>query len=89
MKYFVLYVTWGDTRIDKFYLKGKSYSFMEERIERYSNGCLSTNKFTIYTDNAVYGVLREVPPGEALEIGKNEFALINENRSYDVRDKLY
>ncbi|MEY2195763.1 hypothetical protein AB7942_23970 [Neobacillus sp. BF23-41] len=86
MKYFVLYVTFNDDSTDEFYLKGKSMKHMEERIQRYSNGALSTSKWTIMTSNAKSSFLREVDPSEYPHLTKHDFVQINENSSYDVSD---
>ncbi|MFP5111627.1 hypothetical protein ACSU64_04485 [Bacillaceae bacterium C204] len=86
MKYFVLYVTFNDNLISEFYLKGKSMKHMEERIQRYSNGAISTSKWTIMTCNAASSFLREINPSEYPHLTKHDFAQINENESYDVSD---
>jgi hypothetical protein len=72
MKYFVLY-----TGNDECYLKGKSVEHMEDRIQMYSDGILSTNKWTIITSNIDYGYLREVNLSEYPELTKRDFAIIN------------
>ncbi|MEO2075979.1 MAG: hypothetical protein ABGX20_11475 [Bacillus sp. (in: firmicutes)] len=61
MKYFILYVFFNDEYPpDEIYLKGKSIKFMEERIQRYSNGCLATSKGSIVTSNAKSSFIREI-----------------------------
>jgi hypothetical protein len=81
MKYFVLY-TIEDNHIHESYLKGKSYEHVFERLQKYSNGILSTNKETIITSNISYGYLREVELIEYPNLTKRDFVCINENNSF-------
>lgn len=87
MKYFILYVIFNDDYPPtEVYLKGKSIMFMEERIGRYSNGCLATSKGSIYTSNAKSAFIREIDLNYFPYLSKRDFATINETSSYDVSD---
>lgn len=86
MKYFILYVTFKDHSTDEIYLKGKSLDHLEERIERYANGCLAISKGSIYTSNAKSAFIREINLRDFPHFTKNDFALINETSSYDESD---
>lgn len=88
MKYFVLYCISDDGHIFEIYLKGKSMKHMQERIIRYSNGILCTNKDSIMTKNLVASFIREVNPKEYPQLTKRDFAIINENWSMDSSDYL-
>jgi hypothetical protein len=57
---------------------------LEERIERYANGCLATRKGSIYTSNAKTAFVREINVKDFPHLTKNDFALINETSSYDI-----
>ncbi|RHW31497.1 hypothetical protein D1B31_22080 [Neobacillus notoginsengisoli] len=83
-KYFVLNVTFRDDETEEYYLKGKSMEYMEERIRCYSEGGISTSRWTIATKNAVSCFLREVDPAavEFPELSKRDFVSINEHRSF-------
>jgi hypothetical protein len=59
MKYFVLY-TVNEDSISECYLKGKSFEHIEDRINVYSDGIISTNKWSLITSNIEFGYLREV-----------------------------
>ncbi len=67
-------------------MKGKSIKYMEERIHRYSNGCLATSKGSLYTSNANSSFIREIDLKEFPHLSKRDFATINETSSYDMSD---
>jgi hypothetical protein len=81
MKYFVLH-TFNDKYTDEHFLKGKSYEHIEERIQKYADGMLSTNKWTLITSNLSRGYLREIDLAEYPEVKKRDFAIIDENLSF-------
>ncbi|TKC14370.1 hypothetical protein [Robertmurraya kyonggiensis] len=86
MKYFVLYYSTGDCVKGEIYLKGKSKRHMEERIEHYSNGALSTSKNSLITSNLSSAFLREIDLIEYPHLKKTDFAQINEFRSWSTTD---
>ena len=71
MKYFILYVFGRDLILKEFYLKGKSFKHMEDRIRHYSNGSIFTSKFCITTANNYLGFLREIDLEFHPELKKN------------------
>ncbi|GGB72881.1 hypothetical protein [Fictibacillus barbaricus] len=87
MRYFVLY-TLNDNYISERYLKGKSYEHIENRIHHYSDGILSTNKWTLITSNIEVGYLREISLSEFPHLTKKDFAMINENNSLSSSEIL-
>jgi hypothetical protein len=87
MKYFVLY-TASDQYNAEYFLKGKSVEHMEKRILFYSDGILSTNKWTLVTSNVECGYLREVSLTEYPDLKKRDYAIINENNSYSESELL-
>lgn len=87
MKYFVLHTLQDQYRKD-YFLKGKSMEHIEERIHTYSEGILSTNKWTLMTCNVECGYLREVSLDEYPEMKKKDFAMINENNSFSALELI-
>jgi hypothetical protein len=85
MKYFVLHTLDSGFNME-YYLKGKSFNHIEERIKKYSNGILSTSKWTLVTGNINLGFLREVQPKEFPNLKKQDFATINENHSFSFEE---
>jgi hypothetical protein len=85
MKYFVLY-TLEDNYIHKSYLKGKSYEYVFEKIQHYSNGILSTDKETLITSNISHGYLREVDFNEYPALMKRDYFYIDETNSFSSLD---
>jgi len=81
LKYFILYTS-NDGSFKEFYFKAKTYKHLDDRIKRYCNGLISTNKFGIVTSNIDFSYLREIDLRCHPELNKNDFAIINENRSY-------
>ncbi|MBY6038332.1 hypothetical protein KUV80_16920 [Fictibacillus nanhaiensis] len=82
MKYFVLY-TVNANIVDECYLKGQSTDYVKKCIDKYSNGFLSTNKWTLITSNIDYGFLREIDHKELPLLSKKDFAIIDELNSYN------
>jgi hypothetical protein len=85
VKYFVLYT--GDSSNDhvhESYLKGHSTDYVEKCIGKYSNGFLSTNKWTLITLNIDFGFLREINQKELPLLSKKNFAIIDELNSYNL-----
>ncbi|MCM3719435.1 hypothetical protein [Fictibacillus phosphorivorans] len=83
MKYFVLYT--GDASNDhvhECYLKGQSTDYVEKCIDKYSNGFLSTNKWTLITSNIDYGFLREIDQKELPLLTNKNFAEIDESSCF-------
>jgi hypothetical protein len=88
MKFFILYFTDKDGVTNEFYLKGKSMNHMLERIERYSNGTLSSSKGTLYMSELTSVFLQEVNLNNYPNLKKRDFGIINENRSYSFDDLM-
>lgn len=84
MKYFVLY-TLEDNYIHESYLKGKSYKYVFEKIQHYSNGILSTDKETLITSNISHGYLREVD-NEYPALTNRDYFYIDEANSFSSLD---
>jgi hypothetical protein len=87
MRYFVLY-TLNDHYISERYLKGKSAEHLEDRIQYYSEGILSTNRWTLITSNIDFCYLREITLAEFPHLTKRDFAMINENNSLSSSEIL-
>ena len=87
MGYFILY-TLNEHYISERYLKGKSYEHLEDRIHHYSDGILSTNKWSLITSNIDVGYLIEVNLSEVPHLTKKNFAMINENNSFSSSEIL-
>lgn len=81
MKYFVLY-TVNEEYISECFLKGKSTEHIVDRINVYSDGILSTNKWSLITSNIEFGYLREINFLEFPKLSKKDFAIISENNSF-------
>lgn len=81
MKYCVLY-TINDYGVREYFIKGKSVEHIEDRIKAYSDGFLSTNKWTLLTSNIENGYLREINLSEFPDKSKKDFSIINENNSF-------
>lgn len=86
MKYFIFYVTFHEGFTKEYYIKGKSIDFMLERIERYSDGYLSTSKFGLLTHNVQSIYVREIEINHFPYLSKKDFAVINETKSYHHKD---
>jgi hypothetical protein len=84
LNYYIFYLTDKSNITYEFYLKGKSLQYLEGSILRYSTGVISTNKGSIYTMNFESAFLRHIPEWELNQLRKNDFAMINENRSYNL-----
>jgi hypothetical protein len=54
MKYFVLH-TIDEKYNEEYFIQGKSFEHLEERIQKYADGMLSTNKWTLVTSNLICG----------------------------------
>jgi hypothetical protein len=85
-KYFILYLIDNNDVAYDFYLKGKSALHLYDSILQYSDGVLHTNKGVIYTMNFTSAFLRQIPLWETEFLNKKKFAVINENRSYNLND---
>lgn len=88
MNYFVLY-TLNDHYISEKYVKGKSYEHVVDRIQHYSDGILSTNKWTLVTSNIAVAYLREIQLSDFPHLSKRDFGMINENQSYSSHELSY
>ena len=84
MKYFILYVSQSQDFTHELYVKSKSMEHLLMQIERYADGCLSTSKGSIQTINIASIFAREVEPSQT-HLKKNEFAIINDNKSYSAK----
>ncbi|WP_409294043.1 hypothetical protein V1498_12445 [Peribacillus sp. SCS-26] len=84
MKYFIVYVTFDEDNVKEFLFKSKSGKFLEEQFKRYPNGIISTNKFGISTINALSAYLLEIELKLYPEYSKKDFAIFNENSSYNI-----
>ncbi|MDQ0415663.1 hypothetical protein [Mesobacillus stamsii] len=85
MKYFILYVSHSQDFTQELYVKTKSMEHLLMQIERYADGYLSTSKGSIHTINVASIFAREVEPSQ-IPLKKNQFATINENKSYSTKD---
>ncbi|MGD6963991.1 MAG: hypothetical protein ACQET8_14665 [Bacillota bacterium] len=88
MKYFVLY-TLNEHYVSEKYVKGKSYEHVVNRIQHYSDGILSTNKWTLVTSNIAVGYLREIQLSDFPLLSKRDFGMINENQSYSYHELTF
>jgi hypothetical protein len=86
MKYFLLNVSISECSpfSHEYYIKGNSYDDVYELIRKYANGILCTDKFSICTQNFIFGFLREIDLKAFPLLTSNDFALIKERSSYDL-----
>ncbi|WP_035321691.1 hypothetical protein [Peribacillus kribbensis] len=59
---------------------------LEFQLKKYPNGFIKTSKFGIYTTNAISIYILEVDLNFYQNLFKKDFAIINENSSYDFSD---
>jgi len=82
MRYFILYTS-SKYGFKENYLKGESFKEMEDKIQKFSNGRICTNKSSLYTYNIPLGFLREINLNFHPELSETDFEVINENKCYD------
>jgi hypothetical protein len=88
MKYFIFYVCFNSDRTEEILMKGKSIDYMLERIARYSDGCIVTNKEGIFTSKVQSIFIREIDLKYFPYLSKRDFSMINETKSFNHSDLL-
>jgi hypothetical protein len=86
MEYFILYVTSSHHTTLEYYIKGENMDYILGQMEKYSNGLLVTSKESICTYNAISMFVRQIDLKHFPNLSKNDFAVINERKSYSLKD---
>lgn len=86
MKYFIVYVTYDEGTTYEFLFKSRNGRILESQLKRYPYGTIYTNKFCIFTNNALSAYIREIDLNYFPHLSKKDFGIINENQCHDVSD---